>query len=162
LAPEIARLHPENAVGEIGRFRPCIARLTPRIPANARRERRLVELTLDDVLRTAVVKAEDLIRQVEPVDDDGKTQPAIEGSGVDPLPGQGRPIKAGEFILGYPGEAGVPLPMPQPWKDRRRWFRLFLVGSCGVRSWMLQGNIAICAESVLRSPLKETTSSSPM
>src|SRR5216684_727994 len=26
-------------------------------------------------------------------------QPAIEGSGVDPLPGQGQPIKAGEFIL---------------------------------------------------------------
>jgi Dyp-type peroxidase family len=41
-------------------------------------------------------------------------QPAIEGSGVEPLPGQGRPIKAGEFILGYPGEAGVALPMPQP------------------------------------------------
>ena len=42
------------------------------------------------------------------------SQPAIEGSGVEPLPGQGRPIKAGEFILGYPGEAGVILPMPQP------------------------------------------------
>ena len=41
-------------------------------------------------------------------------QPAIEGSGVDPLPGQGRPIKAGEFILGYPGESGAPLAMPQP------------------------------------------------
>jgi Dyp-type peroxidase family len=41
-------------------------------------------------------------------------QPAIEGSGVDPLPGQGRAIKAGEFILGYPGEAGVPLPAPVP------------------------------------------------
>ncbi|HBB88903.1 MAG TPA: peroxidase, partial [Blastocatellia bacterium] len=41
-------------------------------------------------------------------------QPAIEGSGVEPLPGQGRPIKAGEFILSYPGEAGVPLAMPQP------------------------------------------------
>jgi deferrochelatase/peroxidase EfeB len=41
-------------------------------------------------------------------------QPAIEGSGVDPLPGQGRPIKAGEFILGYPGEAGVPLAVPKP------------------------------------------------
>ena len=41
-------------------------------------------------------------------------QPAIEGSGVEPLPGQGPPIKAGEFILGYPGEAGVPLPAPQP------------------------------------------------
>lgn len=45
---------------------------------------------------------------------DGIDQPAIEGSGADPLPGQGRPIKAGEFILGYPGEAGVCLPMPQP------------------------------------------------
>ena len=45
---------------------------------------------------------------------DGIDQPAIEGSGVEPPPGQGRPIKAGEFILGYPGEAGVPLPMPQP------------------------------------------------
>ena len=45
---------------------------------------------------------------------DGIDQPAIEGSGLDPLPGQGRPIKAGEFILGYPGEAGVLLPMPQP------------------------------------------------
>ena len=45
---------------------------------------------------------------------DGIDQPPVEGSGVDPLPGQGRPIKAGEFILGYPGEAGVPLPMPQP------------------------------------------------
>jgi Dyp-type peroxidase family len=41
-------------------------------------------------------------------------QPAIEGSGVESLPGQGRPIKTGEFILGYPGEAGVPLPMPRP------------------------------------------------
>jgi Dyp-type peroxidase family len=45
---------------------------------------------------------------------DGIDQPPIEGSGVAPLPGQGRPIKAGEFILGYPGETGVPLPSPQP------------------------------------------------
>ena len=35
-------------------------------------------------------------------------QPAIEGSGVDPLPGQGRPIKAGKFILGYPARAAFP------------------------------------------------------
>ena len=41
-------------------------------------------------------------------------QPAIEGSGVEPLPGQGPAIKAGEFILGYPGEAGTPLPAPRP------------------------------------------------
>ena len=45
---------------------------------------------------------------------DSISQPAIEGSGVEPLPGQGPAIKAGEFILGYPGEAGVPLPAPQP------------------------------------------------
>ena len=45
---------------------------------------------------------------------DGIDQPPVEGSGVEPLPGQGRPIKAGEFILGYPGEAGVSIPMPQP------------------------------------------------
>src|SRR6266566_360638 len=41
-------------------------------------------------------------------------QPAIEGSGIDPLPGQGQAIKAGEFVLGYPSESGVPLAMPQP------------------------------------------------
>jgi len=45
---------------------------------------------------------------------DGIDQPPIEGSGIEPLPGQGRPIKAGEFILGYPGESGIPLPMPKP------------------------------------------------
>ena len=31
---------------------------------------------------------------------------ALDFVELDPLPGQGRPIKAGEFILGYPGEAG--------------------------------------------------------
>jgi Dyp-type peroxidase family len=45
---------------------------------------------------------------------DGIDQPAIEGSGGEPLLGQGRPIKAGELILGYPGEVGNPLPMPRP------------------------------------------------
>ena len=45
---------------------------------------------------------------------DGIGQPNIEDSGAEPLPGQGRAIRAGEFILGYPGEAGVPLAMPQP------------------------------------------------
>src|ERR1044071_5170100 len=34
---------------------------------------------------------------------DGIDQPSLEGTGVEPLPGQGPPIKAGEFILGYPG-----------------------------------------------------------
>jgi deferrochelatase/peroxidase EfeB len=45
---------------------------------------------------------------------DGIDQPAIEGSGVEPLPGQGMPIKAGEFVLGYAGEGGVVAAMPQP------------------------------------------------
>ena len=45
---------------------------------------------------------------------DGIGQPAIAGSGMVPLPGQGQPIKAGEFILGYPGEADLAYPMPQP------------------------------------------------
>jgi deferrochelatase/peroxidase EfeB len=63
----------------------------------------------------SVLHAENFGAPVNPMGyRDGIDQPAIEGSGVDPLPGQGRPIKAGEFILGYPGEAGVPLPMPQP------------------------------------------------
>jgi Dyp-type peroxidase family len=52
---------------------------------------------------------------------DGFAQPSIEGSGVPALPGQGavvegggwRPIRAGEFILGYPDEEGV-LPLTPP------------------------------------------------
>src|SRR5262249_44382665 len=45
---------------------------------------------------------------------DGIDQPLIEGSGAESLPGQGRPIKAGEFILGYPSESGALLPAPEP------------------------------------------------
>jgi len=45
---------------------------------------------------------------------DGFTQPLVEGSGAEPLPGDGRPIKAGEFILGQPSETSRPLPMPMP------------------------------------------------
>ena len=45
---------------------------------------------------------------------DGFTQPVVEGSGVEGRPGDGRPIKPGEFVLGYPAEGGYPLPMPSP------------------------------------------------
>ncbi|GAB3002620.1 Dyp-type peroxidase [Saccharothrix stipae] len=45
---------------------------------------------------------------------DGFSQPVVEGSGAEPLPGDGRPIKAGEFVLGHPSETGHPLPMPAP------------------------------------------------
>ena len=37
---------------------------------------------------------------------DGISRPFIEGEGGTPLPGQGAPAKAGEFILGYPNELG--------------------------------------------------------
>jgi deferrochelatase/peroxidase EfeB len=46
---------------------------------------------------------------------DRLSEPVIEGTGVEPTPGSGPPIKAGEFILGYPDETGsIPDPRPQP------------------------------------------------
>ena len=45
---------------------------------------------------------------------DGIGQPAVEGSGVPSSNPQERPIKAGEFILGYPDETGSLPPMPTP------------------------------------------------
>ena len=53
---------------------------------------------------------------------DGFAQPAIEGAGVEPRPGQGapdgkdgwRPIRAGEFILGYADEQGALPDTPDP------------------------------------------------
>src|SRR5690242_8588184 len=45
---------------------------------------------------------------------DRLSQPVIEGSGEVPTPGSGAPLKAGEFILGYPDEFGVTAVNPQP------------------------------------------------
>ena len=45
---------------------------------------------------------------------DRLSQPAIEGGGEDPTPGSGAPLKAGEFILGYPDEYGVIADRPLP------------------------------------------------
>ena len=45
---------------------------------------------------------------------DQLSQPVIEGSGEEPTPGSGAPLKAGEFILGYPDEYGVTADRPQP------------------------------------------------
>ncbi len=45
---------------------------------------------------------------------DRLSQPAIEGAGDAPTPGSGAPLKAGEFILGYPDENGhITLPQPE-------------------------------------------------
>ncbi len=45
---------------------------------------------------------------------DGIGQPSIEGSGIDGTNPQQAPIKAGEFLLGYPDETGEVPPMPTP------------------------------------------------
>lgn len=45
---------------------------------------------------------------------DRLSQPVIEGTGVEPTPGSGSPLKAGEFFLGYPDEEGSTAGMPQP------------------------------------------------
>jgi Dyp-type peroxidase family len=45
---------------------------------------------------------------------DRLTTPEIEGTGIVPTPGSGSPIKAGEFILGYPDEEGPQSTLPQP------------------------------------------------
>jgi Dyp-type peroxidase family len=45
---------------------------------------------------------------------DRLSQPVVEGSGDEPTPGSGGPLKPGEFILGYPDEVGPPSGLPQP------------------------------------------------
>jgi deferrochelatase/peroxidase EfeB len=45
---------------------------------------------------------------------DRLSQPVIEGIGVEPTPGSGSPLKAGEFFLGYPDEEGLIPELPQP------------------------------------------------
>jgi Dyp-type peroxidase family len=45
---------------------------------------------------------------------DRLSQPVIEGTGVEPTPGSGPPIKPGEFFLGYPDEEGTSTGMPKP------------------------------------------------
>jgi Dyp-type peroxidase family len=45
---------------------------------------------------------------------DRLSQPVIEGTGEVPTPGSGAPLKAGEFILGYPDEDGPQQLPPQP------------------------------------------------
>jgi Dyp-type peroxidase family len=45
---------------------------------------------------------------------DRLSQPEIEGGGVEPTPGSGAPVKAGEFILGHVDESGELVPLPQP------------------------------------------------
>jgi Dyp-type peroxidase family len=45
---------------------------------------------------------------------DRLSEPVIEGSGLEPTPGTGAPLKPGEFIIGYPDEYGVIADRPRP------------------------------------------------
>ena len=45
---------------------------------------------------------------------DRLSEPQIEGSGIQPTPGSGAPVKAGEFILGQVDESGKLVPLPKP------------------------------------------------
>jgi Dyp-type peroxidase family len=45
---------------------------------------------------------------------DGISHPAVEGSGIPGSNPREQPVKAGEFLLGYPNELGELTPMPRP------------------------------------------------
>ena len=45
---------------------------------------------------------------------DRMSQPVVEGTGEESTPGSGAPLKAGEFIAGYPDEFGVTVTLPDP------------------------------------------------
>src|SRR5258705_768438 len=45
---------------------------------------------------------------------DRLSQPVIAGTGEQPTPGSGPPVKAGEFFLGYEDESGAPPALPKP------------------------------------------------
>ena len=45
---------------------------------------------------------------------DRLSQPVIEGTGEEPMPGSGPALKAGEFFLGYPDEEGLSTEVPKP------------------------------------------------
>jgi Dyp-type peroxidase family len=45
---------------------------------------------------------------------DRLSEPLIEGTGAEPKPGSGAPLKAGEFILGYADETSAMPALPQP------------------------------------------------
>jgi deferrochelatase/peroxidase EfeB len=45
---------------------------------------------------------------------DRLSQPVVDGTGVEPTPGSGAPVKPGEFFLGYPDERGLQPVLPRP------------------------------------------------
>ena len=71
---------------------------------------------------------------------DGLHNPHVEGSGAALHPGSGPPIKAGEFIMGYPDELGVTAARPEPEVLRRNGtflaFRKFRMNVAAFRKYL--------------------------
>jgi Dyp-type peroxidase family len=71
---------------------------------------------------------------------DGLHNPHVEGSGSTLHPGSGPPIKAGEFIMGYPDELGVTAARPEPEVLRRNGtflaFRKFHMNVAAFRRYL--------------------------
>ena len=61
---------------------------------------------------------------------DRLSQPAIEGSGDEPTPGSGAPLKPGEFILGYPDEDGAVPPTCRSQRCSRATAASWPIGGC--------------------------------
>jgi Dyp-type peroxidase family len=71
---------------------------------------------------------------------DGLHNPYVEGSGVHVHPGYGPPVKAGEFIMGYPDELGESVKNPEPEVLRRNGtflaFRKFYTNVAAFRKYL--------------------------
>jgi Dyp-type peroxidase family len=71
---------------------------------------------------------------------DGLHNPHVEGSGVHVHPGYGQPVKAGEFIMGYPDELGEIVKNPEPEVLRRNGtflaFRKFYTNVAAFRKYL--------------------------
>ena len=71
---------------------------------------------------------------------DGLHNPHVEGSGVHVHPGYGPPVKAGEFIMGYPDELGETIRNPEPEVLRRNGtflaFRKFYTNVAAFRNYL--------------------------
>ena len=114
--------HPDNWVGGlVGPRLHAIAILFARDAAERDRSVREHKALLARIPGVDVLSSLDL-EGIPPFDHvrehfgyrDRLTTPEIEGTGIEPTPGSGPPIKAGEFILGYPDEDGPAPKLPQP------------------------------------------------
>ncbi|MEU6200994.1 Dyp-type peroxidase [Streptomyces sp. NPDC047061] len=78
----------------------------------------LARVTIDDLDGITGVYRQDVFSPADGRNsfgfNDGISQPCVEGAGIPPTnPGE-RPVKPGEFILGYEDETGSVAPVPQP------------------------------------------------